>query len=172
MNHIMNLSATTFKFTQIQKRWAMTNLVIILIHIMIYLLFTLTYIIRKDKSGIIFMFISAILVFSRFFIIPYWGQLKRINHIIKSIEYGDNISIQTFPISALFGLIKQGSICLTIPKTALKVSVAPKHWPLLKKNMRSENNYLIDIGSEQFYALRALFENSQNFDQCIHFLSV
>jgi hypothetical protein len=60
---------------------------------------------------------------------------------------------------------------LTTPVSELHLREAPENWPLLKRTLKSEKNFIITIAGEQFYLIRTLFEDSNNFDICIEDLS-
>jgi len=152
-------------FSALYKRWINLNLLGIAFYIFLFFLFALTDLISKDKFGIIFMLFGWVLIFIRFYIVQLIRDIKRINHIISFVEFEHQITIETFPVSILFGLINRNSIELTMPLNEIIVAETPENWPLLKRTMKSENNFAIIIAGEQFFLLRTLFEDSDIFDK-------
>jgi hypothetical protein len=160
----MKLEGNPLRFGLLYRRWRNINILILGVYLVLFALTELTNVLNKDKFGIIYMSIAAVFVIYRFYIMQLLREFKRINHIIRIVSCSHELIIETFSVSILFGLITKKSIVLKMLIEEVGIERTNDNWPLLKRTLKSENNFMIIFGGQQYFLVRNLFEDSDQFE--------
>lgn len=113
------------------------------------------------------MALFGLIIIIRFFGIQFVRDFKKMNYIITTVQFDDDITIDTMASSLFFDVFNRRSIIISTSSNHFGMAPMARGKPFNNWTLRSDNNFAISMNGKEFYLIRSLFDGEEIFNEMI-----